>query len=351
MSGTGGLVLRVVRSLAEHRVAWDRLVVAQPLPSPFLRTWWLEAVTGPHAAHLLILDGAELVGGVPLTRQVVLGVDVYRLAGQGGLCPDHLDAMAAPGREDEVLAVLAAWFDRPGNRVALLSGLVEGSLLERAWPGTASLIDVAPYGELPRSAHDYLMSLSSKARHNVRRSQRRFEEAGAKPWTATSDTLERAMSSFRTLQEGRPGRAHLLRELPQLETAIAAGMAAGEAVVEVLSATDGSPVAVSVYFVTAERASLYQVARTLDPEFRGAGTAQMALVIGELAEQGAREIDLLRGGETYKNWFVHSRRDVVKLVASHGRRGQVVLSLLASRDRGRRWAIRWRDKLRGTPPN
>jgi hypothetical protein len=36
--------------------AWDALVERLPLPSPFLRSWWLRTTTGPRAPGAAVLD-------------------------------------------------------------------------------------------------------------------------------------------------------------------------------------------------------------------------------------------------------------------------------------------------------
>ncbi len=330
--------LRVVPALTDHRHAWDALVDQQPLPSPFLRTWWLESVAGPRAHYLLILDGDTLVGGLPLTRRRLPGLSIYRFVGQGPLCPDHLDALALPGREDEVVACLRTWFRRPGHRTALLVGLVEDSLLARAWPGWVTTADVAPYGALPKDPDTYLMSLSGNLRHNIRRSTRRVDDAGVESWVATPDTVDRAMQHFGALQSTREGRGHVVTALPVLTRAIRTGVATGEARVDVMEARDGAPVAVCITFLDNERMSLYQVARSLEQEYRGAGTAQVSAVIRAGIELGCREFDMLRGPETYKSSFVDCSRDVVALYATHGARARAHVRLRALAKRGKRAA-------------
>ena len=37
---------------------WDRLVDSSPLPTPFLRSWWLTGAAGPDRHFLLVVDGA-----------------------------------------------------------------------------------------------------------------------------------------------------------------------------------------------------------------------------------------------------------------------------------------------------
>ena len=60
---------------------WDQLVDSSPLPSPFLRSWWLTGVGGAGRHFLLAVDGAHLLGGLALEeRHPMLSV---RMMGDG----------------------------------------------------------------------------------------------------------------------------------------------------------------------------------------------------------------------------------------------------------------------------
>src|SRR5262252_9614952 len=62
---------------------WDQLVDSSPLPSPFLRSWWLAGAGGPGRHFLLVVDGPHLLGGLALEqRHPVLSV---RMMGDGSL--------------------------------------------------------------------------------------------------------------------------------------------------------------------------------------------------------------------------------------------------------------------------
>src|SRR6202042_913230 len=96
-----------VPNLNEWAAQWDQLVDASPLPSPFLRSWWLTGAGGPGRQFLLAVDGAHLLGGLALEkRHPMLSV---RMMGDGSLCPDHLDLLAAPGHETAVIGLLREW--------------------------------------------------------------------------------------------------------------------------------------------------------------------------------------------------------------------------------------------------
>jgi hypothetical protein len=130
-----------VTSLGEWAPAWDKLVATAPVPTPFLRSWWLDAVGQRNSELLLFVEGSELIGGLAIERRgQILGVPVYGFCGSGPLCPDHLDVLAAPGREAAVCHALRQWWTRPGCRVLDLDGLVENSIIEATFGSSASTV-------------------------------------------------------------------------------------------------------------------------------------------------------------------------------------------------------------------
>ena len=102
------------------------------------------------------------------------------------------------------------------------------------------------------------------------------------------------------------------------------GVRRREARVDVL-ASDDAVVAVSLAFVVGGRLSLYQVARSLDPEHDGAGNVLLVAVIEDAVAAGCHEIDLLRGGEAYKASFADGTRTVGRLRAAHGAAARALL--------------------------
>jgi hypothetical protein len=58
MGDRSGLRVVVRTRLSALEPAWDNLVERLPLPSPFLRSWWLEHTAGGAQRFLLVMDGA-----------------------------------------------------------------------------------------------------------------------------------------------------------------------------------------------------------------------------------------------------------------------------------------------------
>src|SRR5437763_9690838 len=138
-----GTVVDVVecRTLGVHATAWDALVAFAHPPAPFLRSWWLEAVAGPRPVFVLVIESGNLLGGLALEedrRMVVRRLRFIghrpRLLGDSPLGPDHLDALAAPGREQDVVRALGAWFGQHRSLVIDLSGAAERAMVEAALP-------------------------------------------------------------------------------------------------------------------------------------------------------------------------------------------------------------------------
>ena len=152
---------RVLEQLGDHAAAWDRLVDAMPLPSPFLRSWWLAAVAQGDPRFVLVFDreprdgdpvgGDRLLGGLALQQTHRAGVEWLEFLGSGPLQPDHLDLVCATDRADDVGAALRAWLGRPGNRVIDLMGARSGARLLDVVPGVGEVtpLEIAPYVTLP----------------------------------------------------------------------------------------------------------------------------------------------------------------------------------------------------------
>jgi CelD/BcsL family acetyltransferase involved in cellulose biosynthesis len=298
--------------------SWDALVSQQTVPSPFLRSWWLAAMPAAQRLFLEMYDGGRLVGGIPLVRDRLLGVPRYRFLGQGVLCPDHLDLMAAPGFEDQVADAFATWFAEQGTRLLDASGLVSESLLARALGVSSEPIDLAPYQVLPATREAYLASRSKNFRRSLRRTAHRLDEVGmAHRRAETREEIDAALEVFGALHSGRPGRQQLLDELPTLRAAVQAGAERGEMQVDVLD-VGGETVAVSLFFCIDDRLSCYQHARSLERAHDGAGTALIHRILESGIKAQVAEVDLLRGDERYKSSFADGVRELHRVRVGHG---------------------------------
>jgi CelD/BcsL family acetyltransferase involved in cellulose biosynthesis len=299
-------------------VQWDQLVNSSPLPSPFMRSWWLTGAGGPGRHFLLVVDGAHLLGGLALERRhPMLSI---RMMGDGSLCPDHLDLLAAPGHEVAVVSILRDWLCRPGERLLDLKGIRAGSRLLEALPGRVrhEPMAVAPFAPLPDSPEAYRATLPAQFRKNLRASAKRLAAEGMAHQTIRGRAVVQRLDTLRELHRSQWGsRSSFLPVVDRFAAGFAGGCAADEVAVHELG-NDDLVVATVTAFEVAGRVSLYQSARLTDRRWRDATTVLLAAIIDDACARGFKEVDFLRGDEPYKGRFTRTHREIVRLVAGKG---------------------------------
>jgi len=310
----------LVQNLPRDADEWDRLVASATIPTPFARSWWLEALSGPRTQIVHVTDGAELIGGLALQSERILGIELVRLAGHA-LVPDHCDLLARPGYEAIVVRALAEWFARPGQRRIALEGLAEHAALLSALPAAVatSALDIAPYQRLPADFASYLSTRHRTLRKNISRYRRKMVDLGLRHHVFTPDEAEFGLAELHRLHSVSFGATSTF--LPQFDVfarAAKRGIQKGEVVLH--AALDGDrAVAVEVVFEVAGRVSTYQTGRdTGDPRTSITGTALLSHAIEGAIERGCREFDMLRGSQDYKRAWADDVRDVVAAVATSG---------------------------------
>lgn len=329
---------RVVTGLGEFRNAWDRLVETQPLPSPFLRSWWIEHAASGTPTLIVCTVGDELVGGAAFEVDRIgagpLSVERVRSLGQGVLAPDHLDLIAAREHHRAVARAVAQWLRRRGQRVVDLDGLAaEGTLAALLAPHETDRV-TSPYADLSVGAEKYLAARPGKVRSTVTRSARRFERAGARVERVGGrpDEIQEALDDLARLHDHRwADGSPFLKGWDRCRAALAAGAAHGDVALHVLRDERDETVAVEVDLVLGGRVGFYQAGRRTDREWRGCGSVVRAHVIGSAAEAGAVEYDLLRGDEPYKADWATDRREIVHCIMNRG-----ALAAVATRARARK---------------
>jgi CelD/BcsL family acetyltransferase involved in cellulose biosynthesis len=339
--GTDPLAVEVRPRLGSLGPAWDGLVDQSPLPSPYLRSWWLEGVAGPDPCFVLVFAGPALVGGLALDADRRFGIT--RLAAIGTpLGADHVDLVAAAEHEQDVVAALAGWCGRPGSRFFDLTGVTAGARVAEALPGPVrqTQFDVAPWRTLDRVWLDQLEE--GDLRHLLARPRRRLRREGVDHRVVdpadAAEGLER-LHQLHTAQWGE--RSEFLPVFHLFQRAAPAGLERGELVLFELVADD-EVIASQAWFVVAGRASYAQGARSLDRQWRGAGTVLMAYAVEEAAALGCTELDLLRGDDDYKRLWTDRSRALFRLEAGTGLFGKAAW-------RGLPLARRARDRLRRRP--
>jgi CelD/BcsL family acetyltransferase involved in cellulose biosynthesis len=319
---------------------WDQLVDSSPLPSPFLRSWWLTGAGGPGHHFLLVVDGAHLLGGLALEqRHSMLSV---RMMGDGSLCPDHLDLLAATGCEAAVVSLLRNWLCRPGERLLDLKGIRAGSRLAEALPGRVRRepMAVAPFTPLPDSPKAYRATLPKQFRRNLRVSAKRLAAEGVAHQVIRGRAVRQSLDTLRELHQSQWGsRSSFLPVFDRFAAGFAGGCAADEVVVHELG-NDDLVVATMTAFEVAGRVSLYQSGRLTESRWRGATTVLLAAIIDDACVRGFNEVDFLRGDEPYKGRFTRDHREMLRLVAGHGVVGRLGGVTQAATSQARQTAVR-----------
>jgi CelD/BcsL family acetyltransferase involved in cellulose biosynthesis len=340
MGDRSGLRVVMRTHLSSLEPAWDTLVERLPLPSPFLRSWWLEHTADGTQRFLLIMDGDVLVGGLALQEERWFGVPRLRVMGAGPLRPDHLDAVALPDREKDVLAALAAWLRRPGSRVLDLEGVAGGSRLAAALPGRVhrEVIAVAPWAPLAADPADWLRTRPRSFRATLRKTSRRLEQEAVAHRMLRGASVGAVLGTLRRLHRAQWGeRSNFLAAYERFAAASRAGAARGEVAFHELIAGEEVVAAVSC-FEFAGRLTLYQSGRLSAHRWRNAATVLLATVIQEACRRGFSEVDLLRGDEPYKANFASAARELLRLRAAHGAAGRLALAALMLAERARKLA-------------
>jgi CelD/BcsL family acetyltransferase involved in cellulose biosynthesis len=318
----------VRRSLAELGPAWDALVDTSPHPSPFLCSWWVEAVAGTTPIFLVVFDGDSLIGGVPLAEDRRRGVRRYRIATEG--IEHGLDLVAAPGRADAVAGAVRAWLERPGNRIVDLSGITPDGVLAACAPPSArvDVLETAPWFDAPRNFDEYLASRTKKLRQEIRRVLRRLGEGGARYRVVALDETDAALARFERLHRLRWGRRSVLIPNADLFAAAARAGAARREVRFHEVDVDGEVIA---SLVTIERwgdCYFVQMGRNPDPRWSNSGTLLKARAIERACELGVRRVDLCYGDPRSKVIWADERAPVGRVRWGRGPAGRAVHAAL-----------------------
>lgn len=317
----------VVGAAPEDPQAWDTLVDGSPLPSPFLRSWWLEAWAERDAVRVVeVTDGGALVGGLAVQVRRRHGLDRVELVGHP-LAPDHCDVLALPGHEAAVTAVVAAWLGRGQSRIRL-DGLRAGALLAGgAVPNTVtSVLDEAPFEPLTGDFADYLAARSRNFRKNVSRFRRRFDDDELEHVTAGPADIDDHLLELRRLHGAARGADSSF--LPYFDVFTAAarrGVRRGEVLLHAAVDRSGRMLAIEAVFEVAGRLSTYQSGRDVSVE-RSLDLSTVLLIraIEGAVGRGCRELDMLRGAQSYKTSWAGRTRPVLTLHASSGAAGSAV---------------------------
>lgn len=351
-----------VPELGQWTSQWDGLVDASPLPSPFLRSWWLTGTSGRGRHFVLVVDDGQLLGGLALEQRHRMSS--IQAMGDSALCSDHIDLLAAAGHEAAVSRLIGDWLGRPGDRLLDLRGVRAGSMLAEVLPGRVrrEAMAAAPYALLPDSAEAFRATLTSRFRRKIRNTTSRLEGEGVSHRVLRGPAVRSGLDTLRELHRSQwQGRSEFLSSFDCFVAGCTGGIEVDEVVVHQL-VTGDLVVATAFAFEVAGRASMYQSARLTDPRWKDVGVTLFASIVDDACARGLTEVDFLRGEEEWKGRFTTQRREMFRLVAGKGVMGGLgrtgtAATFYASQTAvrgvryGRSVAARWNAKSRGRSSN
>lgn len=308
--------VRVVRGgFAELADRWSDLchaTDAMPFSTPqFSEAWWsVFGQTSDLELELLGLENGtgDLVGLAPLKR----GGAHWSFAGDHEVS-DYLGPVAKPGQEAQLVSVVLDRLDRAGAGSAEFRGIEPGSdwveafavAAERGWSIEVDEEAVCPTIELRGGWDEYLSSLRSRDRREVRRKLRPLRQLrGAVSFEALESPAEVAgrMPEFMEMMADSRGdkAVFLTNEMRMFFERLSASLSETGCLRLYVMSVAGEAAAMVLCFVARNQLLLYNSGYA--PKFRelSAGLASKVLCIRDAVERNMSSVNFLRGDEAYK---------------------------------------------------
>ncbi len=353
-------IVKTLRDFYRVKKEWNALVEASPkgsffLTSEWLGTWWSVFGKGKRLRVLFLRDEeGHLVGGAPfyIRRRWVkklLPIREIRFIGTGGLvCPDHLTCLAAVGYEAFVAQAVHDFLvssQREWDLFVLSDAdeedpfckVLEGKLRQS---GRAFLEknegDVVPFIPLQGNSWEtYVGTLKDSTQKNIRRRRKKLTTEFQMGFVRTGkrETLQEDMGTFMELhgkrRESIGGRDKFgLKEYRRFHTRLARKCAGRDWLHLSFLELNGERVAAQYGFEYHRRLFAYQTG--FDPRYKQSGVFQVLLgyVIEDCCGRGFQEVDLLRGGESYKyDWTQSARKVAHRWIIGKSPLGRVFMGL------------------------
>lgn len=291
---------------------WDRCPAATPFQSPeWLLPWW--RCFSPGTLWVLaVRDDQRLVGLAPLFIQRTAEV-ARHLSFIGAGVSDYLDILADPESPGEIAGEILTHLahrqtewdkcdltDLPSDSSLLLAPRPCGLQIESC-PG-----EICTFVPLPGSVEEYRRALPWHLRRDLRSGWNRLRQAGpARIERARRTTVHEAMEALFRLHRSRWNERRLpgvlgAQELQVFHRAVAVGMLAQDRLRLYTLTLDGEIVAALYAFARTDR--LYFYLGGFAPRLKRLSLGSLILnsAVEESIREGVRELDFLRGNETYK---------------------------------------------------
>ncbi len=336
-TGLSATVFDDPADLDDLREAWTDLAVANAAPyclPEWQLGWWHHAA--PPEAELRVIavfEGEQAIGIAPFASDPASPVTEYRLLASA--ISAQVQPLARPGRESEVAAAIATQLASisPRPSKVSLTRLPEGSrwpdLLAGAWPGRRPPViqraaaDSAPSRALvPVDADEFMASLSSNLRSQLRRGRRGFAEKDIQISLAEPDQMESALGALELLHLQRMGDRPTEAMLPGVKEMLEAvgSKLAESGRFRLWVARDGDE-AISVFLFLAAGGQVGYWLGAFDDEWRkfSPGLVVLAAAIEDASSRGDDCLDLGPGQQDYKQRFADGEQPLeTSVLLPHG---------------------------------
>ncbi len=283
---------------------WDTFFV---LP-PWVRVWQQHFAPDADFRFAAVRQDSRLIGIAPL----LVRDGTACLTGSADVC-DFVDFIVARDAETDFSNALLDHLVSSGITALQMPSLRPDSIAQRWLLPVArqrnyqvSMVedDISLERDLPATWEDYLMLLSTKQRHEVRRKLRRLDEAGEVSFRFIEDPAEIPpfMDTFLSFfVESRADKATFLTgQMDDFFRAMTLATSEAGLLRPAVLELDGVPVAAVIAFDYQDVVYLYNSG--YDPEYRSlsVGIASKVLYIKDCIERGRKKFDFLKGDEHYK---------------------------------------------------
>lgn len=278
-------------------ILWTRSLANEPVVWPFLTFPW------HHAWHRHFGEGERLAifAEDGIIAPLAIRGHVAHFTG-GEEIADYLDSVGPADAKLRVWQHVISSLHSYGVTSLTLRNIPDASptrtLFKHGQNGTVSEEDSTPTLALPQSVDQYRASLPRKARHELKRKMKRFEEQyPAVTFTRLpSPDIERALDLMRRNTEKTvfltPAMQAFFRELPRM---------CSDTFEQYALLQNGVPVATVLAFRVGTSLLLYNSGYA--PNVIGSGWYLKARLILQAIEEGLTSINFLQGRERYKYEF------------------------------------------------
>ena len=322
------------------------------LSPEWLEPWWAHFGEGRELRTICIRESGRLIGLLPIFAEEVAvgGVPVRRIAflGDGDTGCDYLDALAEPGREQEVLdrcieALLSMRWDLCDLDGLWRESFTAGQIAQRFAPARPTngiaregrLRYVCPHIPLTGTYDEFLKTLGR--RENLRRREKwLFRQPGVSIECAkTPEDAVRATGHFLELHRARwaaeggsDGLCDARHEAFHRDAAQRLAQSGALRMYTLYAAR--RPVA-SVYGVVfGGNFNYYQSGYDPNWASKSVGLVLLARAVGDAFAEGLQEFDFLRGNEGYKGEWARGERWTIQLRLWRGLRGRTARMALGA---------------------